>query len=75
MEEYKRLQNKLSEELYSELALFWVNNLDLLDNQANDLATLIEKIANSKTCGCVDCNCKDFPVECDCGNSGGVCGC
>lgn len=45
MEEYKRLKTKLSEGVYNELQLWWVNNLNLTEKQASDFANLIDKIS------------------------------
>jgi len=45
MEEYKRLKTKLSEGVYNELQLWWVNNLNLTEKQARDFANLIDKIS------------------------------
>jgi hypothetical protein len=44
MEEYKRLQSKLNEEAYKELELFWVNNTNFTDKQADKFVSLIEEI-------------------------------
>jgi hypothetical protein len=46
MEEYKRLKNKLSDRVYHELQLWWVNNLNLSEKQARDFAQLIDKISS-----------------------------
>jgi len=46
MEEYKRLKNKLSDGVYNELQLWWVNNLNLSEKQARDFAQLIDKISS-----------------------------
>lgn len=44
MEEYKRLKPKLNEQIYNELELFWVNNTNFSENQADKFISLIEKI-------------------------------
>lgn len=44
MEIYKRLKGQLSDKVYSELQLYWVNNLNLTEKQAHDFVSLIEKI-------------------------------
>lgn len=44
MEEYKRLKTQIDENHYKELESFWINNLNLNDEQSNKFITLIEKI-------------------------------
>ena len=44
MEEYKRLKPKMNEQIYKELELFWVNNTNFSENQADKFISLIEKI-------------------------------
>lgn len=44
MEEYKRLKSQIDEKTYKELELFWINNLNLSDDQSSKFITLIEKI-------------------------------
>lgn len=46
MEEYKRLQSKLDEKTYKEFELFWINNTNFTEIQANKFVNLLEKITN-----------------------------
>lgn len=44
MEKYRKLKSHLSEEIYKDLELFWLNNIDFSENQADKFVNLIEKI-------------------------------
>jgi len=44
MENYKKLKPHLSEEIYKDLELFWINHTNFSENQADKLVSLIEKI-------------------------------
>jgi hypothetical protein len=42
--EYKKLRTQLDEDVYKELELFWINNTDFTNAQADKFVNLIEKI-------------------------------
>lgn len=44
MEEYKRLKKQIDDNVYKELELFWINNINLTDEQSDKFVSLIENI-------------------------------
>lgn len=44
MEEYKRLKKQIDDNIYKELELFWINNINLTDEQSDKFISLIENI-------------------------------
>lgn len=44
MEEYKRLKKQIDDNVYKELELFWINNINLTDEQSDKFGSLIENI-------------------------------
>jgi len=46
MERLKNLKSQLSETLYKDLELFWINHTNFTDPQADKFISLLEKINN-----------------------------
>ena len=44
MERFKNLKSQLSEPLYGDLELFWINNTNFTEPQAERFISLLEKI-------------------------------